>query len=85
MTAAEETIMIRTATIRLDACLKFAGAVGTGGEAKQWIQQGWVAVNGETETRRRRQLEPGDRIRVADDEGTELVRLRIATAEPGSD
>ena len=48
--------------IRLDDFLKRHGLVGTGGEAKLRIQSGEVTVNGEVETRRRKQLEIGDVI-----------------------
>lgn len=48
--------------IRLDDFLKCRGLVGTGGEAKVRIQSGEVRVNGETETRRRKQLAIGDRV-----------------------
>lgn len=47
-------------TIRLDQFLKLQSAVSTGGEAKLRIQSGEVLVNGEVETRRRRQLVLGD-------------------------
>ena len=43
-----ETITIETEFIKLDALLKFAALTGTGGEAKQVITDGMVAVNGET-------------------------------------
>ena len=56
--------------IRLDQFLKRAGVAGTGGQAKVMIQNGDVRVNGEVETRRRRQLQPGDTIDV---EGNRLV------------
>lgn len=46
--------------IRLDQFLKLTGLVGTGGQAKLIIQAGEVLVNGEVETRRRKQLCPGD-------------------------
>ena len=46
--------------IRLDDFLKRSGLVGTGGEAKLRIQAGEVSVNGEVETRRRKQLAIGD-------------------------
>ncbi|TWU56929.1 ribosome-associated protein [Rubripirellula tenax] len=46
--------------IRLDDFLKFVGFVGTGGEAKVRIQAGEAKVNGEIETRRRKQLSLGD-------------------------
>lgn len=42
-----EQIAIKTEFIRLDALLKFAGILPTGGEAKMAIQQGAVKVNGE--------------------------------------
>jgi ribosome-associated protein len=50
--------------IRLDDFLKRMGVVATGGEAKIRIQSGEVLVNGEVETRRRRQLRPGDQVAV---------------------
>ena len=50
--------------IRLDDFLKRNGLVGTGGEAKLRIQSGEVTVNGEVETRRRRQLEIGDVVEL---------------------
>ena len=46
--------------MRLDDVLKRAGIVGTGGQAKIWIQDGQVVVNGQIETRRRKQLFLGD-------------------------
>ena len=51
-----------TPIIRLDDFLKRAGLVGTGGEAKLRIQSGEVLVNGEVETRRRKQLSCGDSV-----------------------
>ena len=55
-----EKIDIHTEFIRLDALLKFAGAVETGGEAKTLIQDGGVTVNGETCTMRTKKIRPGD-------------------------
>ena len=55
--------------IRLDDWMKLQGWVGTGGEAKIRIQSGEVRVNGQVETRRRRQLTPGDRVRWIDRDG----------------
>ena len=57
-----EQIAITTEYIKLDAFLKFAGAVGTGGEAKSLIADGLVGVNGETCTVRGKKLRPGDRV-----------------------
>jgi ribosome-associated protein len=56
--------------IRLDDFLKWSGLVGTGGEAKVHIQAGEVLVNGEVETRRRKQLSLGDVIKLM---GQEIV------------
>lgn len=60
-----ETVRIETPFIRLDALLKFAGAVETGGEAKLLIQEGSVKVNGEVCTLRGKKLRPGDRAELA--------------------
>lgn len=48
--------------IRLGQYLKLVGLVATGGEAKHLIQEGLVRVNGEVETRRKRQLHAGDTV-----------------------
>jgi len=50
--------------ITLDQFLKITGLVGTGGQAKIAIQEGYVTVNGELETRRRRKLALGDVVVV---------------------
>ena len=60
----EEAIKIETPFIRLDALLKFAGAVETGGEAKLLIQEGQVSVNGTVCTMRGKKLFPGDRAEL---------------------
>ena len=60
----EERVKIETPFIRLDALLKFAGAVETGGEAKLAIQDGEVKVNGEPCTMRGKKLYPGDRAEL---------------------
>ncbi len=48
--------------MKLDQFMKWNGWVGTGGEAKFLIQTGRVRVNGDVETRRGRQLIPGDQV-----------------------
>ncbi|OKH17354.1 RNA-binding protein [[Limnothrix rosea] IAM M-220] len=47
-------------TIQLDQFLKVMNFVATGGQAKAMIQGGFVDVNGETETRRKKKLRHGD-------------------------
>ena len=46
--------------IRLGQLLKLVGVVDTGGAARELLESGHVRVNGETESRRGRQLRPGD-------------------------
>ena len=48
--------------IKLDAFLKYCGAVGTGGEAKLRIADGEVFVNGAPCTQRGKKLRPGDSV-----------------------
>ena len=55
-----EKIIIDTEYIKLDSLLKFAAAVGTGGEAKFVIAEGMVNVNGEVYTMRGKKLRAGD-------------------------
>lgn len=57
-----EKITIDTDFIKLDSLLKYAAAVGTGGEAKQAIAEGLVKVNGEVCTMRGKKLRPGDKV-----------------------
>ena len=61
-----ETIQITTEFIKLDALLKFAALVGTGGEAKMVIADGVVSVNGEVCTMRGKKIRPGDQVAFAD-------------------
>ena len=60
-----DSILIHTDFIKLDAMLKFAGLVETGGEAKLLIQQGQVQVNGEVCTMRGKKLRGGDAVTLA--------------------
>lgn len=57
-----ENITIKTEFIKLDSLLKFAGMVGTGGEAKELIAGGQVQVNGEVCTMRGKKIRPGDKV-----------------------
>ena len=61
-------IEIYSEYIKLDAFLKFCGAVGTGGEAKIRIADGEVLVNGERCTQRGKKLRDGDTVRFGADE-----------------
>lgn len=59
-------VKIREETIRLGQFLKFADLVDSGADAKPLMMQGLVFVNGETETRRGRQLVKGDIVTLGD-------------------
>ena len=48
--------------VELYKILKFEGLVSSGGEAKLFIAEGEVLVNGEVETRRRKKIRHGDVI-----------------------
>ena len=60
-----EKIPINTPDIRLDAFLKLAGAVETGGQAKMEAQGGRVRVNEEVCLMRGKKLRAGDRVAFA--------------------
>jgi ribosome-associated protein len=64
-------VQISTDMIRLGQLLKLAGLIDSTGEAKAFLAEVPVTVNGEPEDRRGRQLHPGDEVRAGDE------RLRI--------
>ena len=57
-----ENLQITSEFIKLDAALKFANLVASGGEAKLRIAEGEVSVNGEVCTMRGKKLCAGDRF-----------------------
>lgn len=68
-------VPIRDESIRLGQFLKLANLVESGADAKPVIADGAVRVNGEVETRRGRQLRPGDEVSLGG------VTARVATGE----
>jgi ribosome-associated protein len=68
-----EDVPIRDESIRLGQFLKLANLIETGSDAKELMVQGLVTVNGSVETRRGRQLVPGDVVSLAGSE-TRVVR-----------
>ena len=58
---------ISTEMIRLGQLLKLAGVIDSTGEAKAFLATTPVTVNGEPESRRGRQLLPGDEVRAGDE------------------
>ena len=69
-----EMIIIDTEFIKLDQLLKWAHFTSSGVEAKMYILDGQVKVNGETETRRGKKIYPGDTVEFNGEKIT--VRLR---------
>ncbi len=67
-----DVIRIGTPFIKLDSLLKFAAAVGTGGEAKELILDGQVKVQGEVCLQRGKKIRPGESVEVA---GELLLRV----------
>ena len=60
-----EKITINTEFIKLDQLLKWANFTGSGVEAKMFIQNGEVKVNGVVETRRGKKIYDGDIVEFA--------------------
>ncbi len=59
-----DEVPIRDESIRLGQFLKLANLIESGAEAKEVIADGLVTVNGETDTRRGRQLRAGDIVEI---------------------
>ncbi len=72
----EISVTIHTEFIKLEAALKLANAVSTGGEAKNLILDEQVTVNGEICTMRGKKLYPGDRF--AFDGRTYLITIHAS-------
>jgi len=64
MSTNSEPLVIRDDMIRLGQALKLANVVEDGVDARDVILAGDIQVNGETETRRGRQLHAGDIITI---------------------
>jgi ribosome-associated protein len=59
-----EQLTVGDRPINLTQVLKLAGWVAHGGEAKALIADGMVRVNGEIETRKRKQMSLGDVVQL---------------------
>lgn len=68
-------VSIRDESIRLGQFLKLANLIESGAEAKPLVAEGQVQVNGEVETRRGRQLVPGDVVTLGG------LAARVVTGE----
>lgn len=61
-----KTVKIHTEYIKLDDLLKFAGVLGSGGQAKAVIADGFVKVDGEVCTMRGKKLRGGETVEFED-------------------
>ena len=68
------TVEVHKEPVELYKILKFEGMVGSGGEAKLVISEGFVLVNGEVETRKRKKIISGDIIEF----GQEKICIQLA-------
>jgi len=59
--------------VELYKILKFEGMTASGGDAKNVIAEGKVLVNGEVETRKRKQIVSGDTIEF----GEEKIQVQL--------
>ena len=66
-------VEIKHEPVELYKILKFEGLVGSGGEAKMVIAEGYVMVNGEFETQKRKKIISGDIIEF----GGETIRILL--------
>ncbi len=65
-----KTIVISKEPVELFKLLKFESLASSGGEAKFFISEGSVRVNGVVETRKRKKIVSGDTIEFADEKYT---------------
>ncbi len=72
------TVEITRQPVELFKILKFEGMVSSGGEAKMVIGEGYVLVNGEVETRKRKKIISGDIIEF----GEETIRILLIKSTP---
>lgn len=66
-------VILSKPAVELYKILKFEGLLSSGGEAKAAIDSGLVKVNGEVETRKRRQINAGDIIEI----GGNKLQMRL--------
>lgn len=68
--------------IELYKVLKIANAISGGGEAKHVISEGYVFVNGEVETRKRRKIYDGDLIEFNQEFYVVICDAPVSEGEP---
>lgn len=61
-----KNVTINTEYIKLGQLLKLLGLISNGSEAKNFIEENHIIVNGEDELRRGRKIYPGYKIKIGD-------------------
>ena len=69
-----EIIAVYGDYIQLDQFLKWAGILESGGQVRPMLDEGLIFVNGVKETAKRKQLHPGDVVKIIDIGEYEVVR-----------
>jgi ribosome-associated protein len=70
----EQFELLKYEYVELYKLLKILNWVNSGGEAKQFIEEGKVSVNGEVETRKRKKLVIGDRVTYKEHSAAVIAR-----------
>jgi S4 domain protein YaaA len=76
----KQPIDIKTSYMTLGQLLKETAIIGSGGQAKWFLKETTVLVNGEPDDRRGRKLYPGDTIEV-EDNGSFFIRSNQETTD----
>lgn len=72
----EQPFAVRGDHVTLGQLLHACGLITSGGEARLYVEDGRVLVNGSPETRRGRKLRPGDVV-----EARREMRIRLIASE----
>lgn len=66
-------IKIQKSCITLTQALKEAGIISTGGQAKWYLQENKVLVNGNPEKQRGKKLYPGDNVQLESQQILQII------------
>ena len=66
-------IKIQKSYITLTQALKEAGIINTGGQAKWYLQENKVLVNGTPEKQRGKKLYPGDKVQLESQQILQII------------
>ncbi|KJY51486.1 S4 domain protein YaaA [Bombilactobacillus mellis] len=66
-------IKIQKSYITLTQALKEAGIISTGGQAKWYLQENKVLVNGTPEKQRGKKLYPGDKVQLESQQILQII------------